>query len=178
MRSPALLVLILTLVSGFVPRKNLEFHRRSSRLDETMSATTEAAPSLTQLMVENAMDHTCNDGEKIRRLKELGLKMEHIGDWKQAFEGTTLQTDASGYEAEKTPWHFGLSVLDESEGMTVGLVSFYVAYSSWSGRIMYLDRLELKGLNDEKEELILRILADVALELGCARLTWRVRINL
>jgi hypothetical protein len=53
-------------------------------------------------------------------------------------------------------------------------LSFYLAYSSWTGRILYLDQVRCHGLEDNVEKLLLQILADIAVELDCARLTWRV----
>jgi len=79
----------------------------------------------------------------------------------------------------RTPWHFGITICDgdSKKDSLIGFVTFYVAYSSWTGRILYLDRMEMDGelMNDDVEVSLLRMLAEIALELDCVRLTWRVR---
>lgn len=135
---------------------------------------------LTQEKVENAIDHACQEkNANAARLAELcALRVERITDWQQlADDGYDEEFNANDYLKNKTPWHFGLSIRNQENTKVIGIVSFYVAYSSWSGRILYVDRLQCDGLSDDMEESLLRILADVALKLDCARLTWRVRIN-
>jgi hypothetical protein len=138
----------------------------------------EGMTSLTQESVEKAIDEACQyeTGGKAETLKlSHGLTVERIQDWQPIIDGTVVKdVDASSdYLKSKTPWHFGISVR-KTHNEIVGCATFYIAYSSWNGRILYIDRLECKSLNDETEELLLRILADVALALNCVRLTWRV----
>ena len=76
------------------------------------------------------------------------------------------------------PRHFGITIRNNKEGSEIcGLLSFYMAYSSWDGRILYVDRLVSPEMDDATEILLLRTLAAIALKLDCVRLTWRVRIS-
>jgi hypothetical protein len=160
---------------AFSPKAPISL-RISSRL-EAMPAVTNAMPSLTKESVQKAIDDACHEkGGKPETLKSYhGLTVQRIRDWQAILEETVSKDmDASSdYLKNRTPWHFGISILNAHNNI-VGSATFYMAYSSWSGRILYIDRLECKGLNDEMEELLLRILADVALALDCVRLTWRV----
>lgn len=138
--------------------------------------------SLTKGFVENAIDDACHYiGEKVQTLRTNGgLTVRRIRDqdWHIGSEEMVgKDVDASDYLKSRTPWHFGISVRNAHNNSIIGRVTFYVAYSSWSGRIIYIDRMDCKGLNDETEELLLRILADVALALDCVRLTWRVSFS-
>ena len=72
-----------------------------------------------------------------------------------------------------------LDELDKYHGVTlardggvVGGATFYFAYSTWDGRILYVDKIEAKNNGDE--EHILRLLGDVAVQLECQRLVWQV----
>lgn len=162
--------------SGLLPPEQPVF-QSSSRISAT-STTSDAMASLTKGFVENAIDDACHYiGEKVQTLRTNGgLTVRRIRDqdWHIGSEEMVgKDVDASDYLKSRTPWHFGISVRNAHNNSIIGRVTFYVAYSSWSGRIIYIDRMDCKGLNDETEELLLRILADVALALDCVRLTWR-----
>lgn len=76
-------------------------------------------------------------------------------------------------DAHKTPWYFGIAIQNSGTKKAVGLITFYIAYSSWNGRILYVDRLDSN--KDEKlDQSLLQMLAQVARRFDCARLTWRV----
>ena len=74
-----------------------------------------------------------------------------------------------------TPWYFGIMMLDTKNDTICGFVTFYVAYSSWNGKIMYLDQMQCLLTDDDTtiEESLLQMLAKIAVELDFARLTWR-----
>jgi hypothetical protein len=79
-----------------------------------------------------------------------------FGIYRQAPSQSLLQTDA----------------IDE----TVAVCTFYLAYSTWDGRMFNVDRLMVgsSSKNDDIEALY-RILAQMAVALNCTRLTWKVR---
>ena len=74
-----------------------------------------------------------------------------------------------------------LDELDKYHGVTlardggvVGGATFYFAYSTSDGRILYVDKMEAKNSGDE--EHILRLLGDVAVQLECQCLAWQVSV--
>jgi hypothetical protein len=60
-----------------------------------------------------------------------------------------------------------------------GFCTFYLAYSTWDGRMLYVDRLSLPDIDHEKKNdiaiKIYKLLATIACQLGCARLSWTQR---
>ena len=125
-------------------------------------------------VVENSIDSMCHaTRDKVKQLRtSCGFTIGRVQDWHGV-----LGAEAEEYNRNKTPWHFGIEIrhvqpVDDKIG---GLVTFYLAYSSWTGRILYVDQMRCHGMEDTVEKLFLQILADIALELDCARLTWRVR---
>lgn len=70
---------------------------------------------------------------------------------------------------------FGLVVTPSShsdEGTAV-LTTFYVAYSTWDGRMLYLDQLGLEDGTDDLALVLRLVLSRLAVELGCQRFTWQ-----
>eukprot|EP00934_Nitzschia_sp_Nitz4_P002176 Nitzschia sp. Nitz4//scaffold146_size56529//20893//22289//NITZ4_006575-RA/size56529-processed-gene-0.61-mRNA-1//-1//CDS//3329536632//2176//frame0 len=100
--------------------------------------------------------------------------LDSIGLSLQLVQNDSLKTAAE----MKTPWYFAMDLIDTTKTVddperVVGKVSFYIAYSSWDGRILYLDQFQFPAANPETEQRILQTLAKVALQLDCVRLTWR-----
>lgn len=137
--------------------------------------------ALSVMLIEKAIDSACHEScKKPQQIKFThGLVVSRIIDWNVVNEITVDDEDllrSENYLSTKTPWHFGIQIQNSHpDTKTMGILCFYLAYSSWSGRILYLDRLMCQDfLNDEAEQLLLQILADIAISLDCARLTWRV----
>lgn len=79
------------------------------------------------------------------------------------------------------PNFFGLVLQQKSgtaSGSCCGLVTFHFAYSTWDGRVLYLDRMILPTLDDTKalEFSVQYTLVEIAIRLSCARYTWQVRL--
>ena len=90
----------------------------------------------------------------------------------------------------KLSMHFGMMIRkvdnDNTELDTCcGVVTFFFGYSTWDGRILYVDSLEYddtkghasdkdQGTGEAVEIAMLQTLAYVAVHLDCSRLTWRV----
>jgi hypothetical protein len=136
--------------------------------------------TLSQERVSQAIDHTLsratNEVRNLLRDRHY-LTVRRVEDW-----GTILSNTGAldSHLQNRTPWHFGLVIHDDADQNDdwIGLVTFNIAYSSWSGRILYLDQMQGDGrLNDDVEKLLLQLLAEIAISLDCARLTWRVRIK-
>lgn len=74
----------------------------------------------------------------------------------------------------RTPFYFGIKAMTsgryQSEEKLVGFCTFYIAYSTWDGRMLYVDQI-----NTETDGSILfyRVMAKIATEIGCARFTWK-----
>ncbi|CAE7192946.1 SATL1 [Symbiodinium necroappetens] len=94
-----------------------------------------------------------------------GLLLQPVSDWSAFLPEVHMDT----------PWYFGL--LAESSGgpgaRREALLSFYVGYSTWDGRCLFLDQLP-EG-DEDTEKLYLQILARIALRIGSRRLTWKRR---
>lgn len=52
------------------------------------------------------------------------------------------------------------------------LTTFYFAYSTWDGRVLYVDE-RYRGTDDELKLHLRRALSDIAIQLKCNRLTWQ-----
>lgn len=127
---------------------------------------------LTAPTVEQAIDDALSTDKELPNMLETNknLSISRIEDWKSTLEA--MGEDATSLLRTKTPWYFGMSLRDTNAEKVAGIFSFYVAYSSWNGRILYVDRMDC---DDNTEEVLLRILAKIAIDLDCARITWRVR---
>ena len=100
-------------------------------------------------------------------------------DWQLLLRGDCIDgsSSSSNISNMKTPWFFGIVVCDR-ESNKVGLITFYIAYSTWNGRVLYLDEItweKQNGMTDttDIEQHLLRILASIAVDLNFARITWR-----
>lgn len=166
----------------------------------TTPTATAAATIVTKAEVDQAID-TILSRSDLSCVSELsdkcGLSLRRASDdtsWKRILlisQSTTSDVDdqeareedvskdlrLQQLQADQTPWFGGLEILDKN-GETCGYVTFYIAYSSWNGKILHLDRIQCnyddKLSADQVEENILQILANMAVEMGCARLTWTV----
>jgi hypothetical protein len=71
------------------------------------------------------------------------------------------------------PFYFGVGLLRDDT--ICGVITFYMAYSTWDGRNLFVDRLEFPtGKDNAMEKKLVRFLAKIAVKLDCTRLTWRV----
>ena len=94
-----------------------------------------------------------------------------------------IQYGLIALSADKPPFYFGIQVLMSStctdqnqphNDIMVGFCTFYIAYSTWDGRMLYVDELlDVEAAGDSL--LLYRVLAKIAIQTGCARLIWKVR---
>ena len=77
----------------------------------------------------------------------------------------------------KIPYAFGIR--GTSEGYLEAKCTCYLGYSTWDGRMLYVDHNIIIGSRDadipENERAAYQLLAKIAVRLGCARLSWKVR---
>ena len=139
-------------------------------------------------------------------------QVKNENEWKSILNGSSAATLKN-----PIPMYFGIQIqhsqkLAETEeqqlapratDMIDGFATFYIAYSTWDGRFLFVDHLtmtsssswgralssvssdscggipdacDLPIVNDDEimEIRVLHILSKIAVELGCSRLTWRV----
>lgn len=160
---------------------------------QTSFAMMHPSAILTRAKVEQAMDTILSNADLAplsQLANEYGLTLRRSTDdssWKRicyfqagitaaspdADEGTMLQH----FQTAKTPWFFGMELCRQEDENICGFVTFYVAYSSWNGKILHLDAIQCSAdasSNLQMKKDILQILANMAVEMGCARLTWTV----
>jgi hypothetical protein len=99
------------------------------------------------------------------------------------------ENSADGANAHPTflesthPMRFGIIAqknIHNNDSQLCGIVTFYIGYSTWDGRILYVDRLVTSGNSEERgmtEMSLLTTLAGIATSLNCTRLIWTVRLT-
>jgi hypothetical protein len=134
--------------------------------------------SLTIPSIHQAIDKTTRSDASIQQeLNKRGLVLRRATESKDwiSMLGFVKKGDKSTLDAA-IPTHFGMMLQKTNEAEEIfGVVTFYMAYSTWDGRILYVDRLECSEMDHDIETLLHQTLADIAVQLDCSRLTWRVR---
>lgn len=86
--------------------------------------------------------------------------------------------------SHRIPFYFGIQAsrhdeADEEcdeEPPSTARCTFYLAYSTWDGRMLYVDQLsDSDSCSADVVMAFYRILAKIAVQLQCARLCWKVR---
>lgn len=144
--------------------------------------------SLTISSIHAAMDEALKSDENIiQKLKNQGLilrRSKDPSDWESllahvlSFDGKNLVHGKPELHL-KLPFHFGMTLHaegrsgggDPNSGIC-GAVTFYIAYSTWEGKFLYVDHLARR--KSSSKVLLLQTLAKIAVSLNCARLVWRV----
>lgn len=145
----------------------------------TTLETSDGPARLTRPKVEKAIEEAIgSDGQLSSKLKELGLTLSlarDAKDWERIERYASIKVvDSHITGAMMTPWYFGLTILG-NDNEVCGILTVYVAFSSWNGRIFYVDRLECDSMDESTEQLLMRVIAKIAADFKFARLTWRVR---
>eukprot|EP00535_Pseudo-nitzschia_heimii_P005502 CAMPEP_0197186352 /NCGR_PEP_ID=MMETSP1423-20130617/13753_1 /TAXON_ID=476441 /ORGANISM="Pseudo-nitzschia heimii, Strain UNC1101" /LENGTH=417 /DNA_ID=CAMNT_0042637639 /DNA_START=84 /DNA_END=1337 /DNA_ORIENTATION=+ len=74
----------------------------------------------------------------------------------------------------RTPFYFGIQAVcsdsSQHEEKLIGFCTFYIAYSTWDGRILYVDQFNMET---DHKILLYRILAEIATQIHCERFTWK-----
>ena len=129
--------------------------------------------TLTGPSIQLAIDEILKDDDIQQQWTKRGFELGRAtepNDW-SAMAGKDAVVDVS------VPMYFGMTIRDNTANkLCCGFVTFNLAYSTWDGRFLYIDRLECDDDDDESLEILLtRTLAKLAVQLHCTRLTWRVR---
>jgi len=90
---------------------------------------------------------------------------------------TRNETDDKVGDAEfsadrRTSFYFGIQAWSSEQAgeRLVGFCTFYIAYSSWEGRMLYVDQISTER---DGSLLLYHVMAQIAVETGCGRLTWK-----
>ena len=132
--------------------------------------------TLTGPSIQLAIDEILKDDDIQQQWTKRGFELGRAtepNDW-SAMAGKDAVVDVS------VPMYFGMTIRDNTANkLCCGFVTFNLAYSTWDGRFLYIDRLECDDDDDDDDEsleiLLTRTLAKLAVQLHCTRLTWRVR---
>ena len=98
-------------------------------------------------------------------------------------EDDTVSRRNTAFSADTSPFYFGIQVLmstcctDQNQphnDKMVGFCTFYIAYSTWDGRMVYVDQLQ-HFEDEDNDSLLYHVLAKIAIQIGSLRLSWKVR---
>ena len=159
---------------------NRNSNSQSSRKMVTQEGKSFDSPLISS--IRDAIREVLQDNDIVQQhlTQKYDLVLRQVDDW----EDDTIKLSVGDIDHQKLalPLHFGLSlngVSPSSSQSRHGLVTFYMAYSTWEGRMLYVDHLSIDSINDgdkvQIELLILQALARIAVKLNCSRLMWRVR---
>lgn len=151
--------------------------------------------------IDNVLQERCNE-RWMQTLQQRNIGLQHIkeqsDDWKSLTNfistGSTdlpaenngtfannLDLDLKNRLASPIPFFFAIGLFYQLDRTTdcefelCGVLSMYMAYSTWDGRCLFIDRFDIPNTDDvELEKAMLQLLAQIAVTLGCARLNWRV----
>jgi hypothetical protein len=126
-------------------------------------------------ILENAIDKVCANANlgkhkhhSLQRLEENDVStiLEMIESTKVV---TLDESLCNGFSSP--PLYYGIVLRGSIEHTTiVGFAIFHLSFSTWDGRVLYLNYLHLPVDSIQKE--ILQILAKIAMTIECSRLTW------
>jgi hypothetical protein len=145
--------------------------------------------SLTVSSIDDCIDKVLNsdsDEQWRNDLKAKGFRLQRTTTplgWKSLLEFVSGPSDEmngapaviDGAIPAPIPYFLGIGLHSLHGAQLCGVVTMYIGYSTWDGRCLFIDRLEFPNHDHEDmEKSILRPLAKIAVELDCARLSWRV----
>jgi len=129
---------------------------------------------------EISSDESPDNGNVILR------RTETADDWSSLLSSLCLSDPSIESESDeksgdmefsadlRTPFYFGIQALSSEPNQPgeklVGFCTFYIAYSTWDGRMLYVDRINTES---EGSLLLYRVMAKIAIETGCGRFTWK-----
>ena len=92
--------------------------------------------------IRDAIREVLQDDDIVQQhlTKKYDLVLRQVDDWEDA----TIKLSVGDIDHQKLalPLHFGLSLAGVSSSQSRhGLVTFYMAYSTWEGRMLYVDHL-------------------------------------
>jgi hypothetical protein len=146
---------------------------QSNALSTSESTTTTTSSASNLSYAWRRVDHSQGDWETISNAY---CKMK-LGDGPATLVPPLLSH-------EKIPFYFGIQASlrqrddNNNPNAVVAVCTFFLAYSTWDGRMLNVDQFLVLDKNDcSSQELVAlyRILANVAVQLQCARLSWKVR---
>mmetsp|Transcript_36950 Transcript_36950/g.48652 ORF Transcript_36950/g.48652 Transcript_36950/m.48652 type:complete len:829 (-) Transcript_36950:243-2729(-) len=134
-------------------------------IDEAIDDSLSKMKFPSDVVLRRAVEEDCDD--ILKMIEELAAYEKEPDGVK--IDAETLRKDGFGKQK-----HF-YSLIAEREGIKVGFALFYIAYSTWEGRCVYLEDLYMREAqrNNGVGKHLLKSLAAIAQELDCARLSWQ-----
>ncbi len=139
----------------------------------TTTTTTTTSTSLSEEAVHEAIDNVLASEASdvvLRRATESRDWNSIMSIADPAKENGTQETRNLSAEV-RTPFYFGIQALN-GKGTLIGFCTFYIAYSTWDGRMLYADQIQPES---DGSLLLYHIMAKISTEIGCSRFTWKVR---
>lgn len=141
----------------------------SNSNDETIARMTQPpSQSLSISTIHQYFDEVLKECNQSLQIEERPFTtIDRVADW-----SSVLPHD----ESPNVPLYFGMLINASGGAPESGdeLVTFYIGYSTWDGRCLFVDRLPTV----DNEKLLLQVLAKLAVRLGCRRLLWlRTKIS-
>jgi len=134
--------------------------------------------SLTIQAIHQAIDEVCGAVTENQNL--LSFRRTHESEF-------TFHSSARALKEEDTPpnnvdtsllFGFITSLKNSKPDTSTFLTTFYLAYSTWDGRVLYLDHRGVSERHDNNSrntlaQLIRLVLCKIAIQLDCCRFTWQ-----
>ena len=148
----------------------LEEERRARATKKDLMMTTDIVDdkALTIGAIQRAIDAVLDESQNDKFVVEKRWKLSR---WNEIEDGK-----GGGNRPGPTPLFFAIRAENAETETTLWEVSFYFAYSTWDGKILYIDQLKKNDTEEGESESVWwhHCLARIAVRLHCTRLTWRV----
>ena len=153
------------------PHSAISFERSTTRcavVEESLPlSSTMQRQSLTISIITKSIDDVIlENGHFLRESK--GLKLQRVSKFDSLNTISLLYFGISVSEIKDN--HNREEIDDVKEKGSGALISFYIGYSTWDGRVLFVDELP-----DSNTKTFLQILSKISIRLGCTRMNWMVR---
>lgn len=154
-----------------VSHSAISFERSTTRyavVEESLPlSSTMQRQSLTISIITKSIDDVIlENGHFLRESK--GLKLQRVSKFDSL---NTISLLYFGISVSEIKDNHNREEIDDVKKKGVGaLISFYIGYSTWDGRVLFVDELP-----DSNTKTFLQILSKISIRLGCTRMNWMVR---
>lgn len=157
----------------------------SSSVIEPLNLMTMPAASLAVDVVNRVIDEVLTGTTPPHHVDGCFQRVVTEKDWKTLAALAGSSTSIAAKEGivgavPNIPFYFGIQATVNTN--VVAFITFHIAYSTWDGRMTYVDKLVCvedttsnTSSTNGLEVTLYRLLAKVTVSIGCERLTWKVR---
>ena len=131
-----------------------------------LSSTMQRQSLTISIITKSIDDVILENGHFLRESK--GLKLQRVSKFDSLNTISLLYFGISVSEIKNN--HDREEINDVEKKGTRALISFYIGYSTWDGRVLFVDELP-----DSNTKTFLQILSKISIRLGCTRMNWMVR---